>query len=396
MPRSLATLIALMSGSAFPVVAHAQDPSTPPPAPVVPCSSCHTCENPAPEDLCLRGCVRALAAAAAEEFKKRVPDLVILNELEDLYLPVPFDHRGHADMAEMTRGCTVCHHHTPEGAAHPACRNCHEISPVREDMRKPSLKAAYHRQCLRCHREWSHETACEVCHPPKAGRGRELGMASLPRKDDIMGRMHPPIPEPETTLYQTKYKHVVGTNVLFRHKEHIHRFGFTCAECHHEDSCSRCHEEGKSEAQRVKTLEEHHSPCAHCHDMESTEKCDHCHHLKGEPVPAPFEHASTGWPLTPYHEDKSCRVCHVSVRFVKLDRDCNACHGTWSPATFDHATTGQHLDQSHSQSDCEGCHIDRKFDRPPTCDECHEEEEGIVFPAKRPGPVSGARAESPG
>ncbi len=387
MRGSLATVIALLTGGALGMPGRAQEPTVVPPIQEAPCSSCHTCDDPTADNLCLRGCGRTEAAALAEELKKRVPDTVILNELEDLYLPVPFDHKGHAEMAKMTRGCTVCHHFTPEGAAHPACKECHELSPVREDMRKPGLKAAYHRQCLACHREWGHETACEVCHPAKAGRGRESGMAVVPSKEDILGQMHPPIPEPETAVYQTKYKQIAGTKVLFRHKEHIHRFGFTCAECHHEDSCSRCHEARNPNDEPVKTLAEHHNPCATCHDMEATDKCDRCHREEGQPEPAPFDHASRGWKLEPYHHKKSCRACHVAVRFAKLDRNCNTCHGDWSPSNFDHAVTGQRLDEEHAGIDCKACHADRAFDRPPQCSECHDAEEGIVFPSKRPGPV---------
>jgi len=77
----------------------------------------------------------------------------------------------------------------------------------------------------------------------------------------------------------------------------------------------------------------------------------------------------------------------VTVPFVKLERDCNACHGAWSPETFDHAVTGQRLDETHAEFDCEDCHIDRKFDGTPACEECHEEDEGISFPTKRPGAV---------
>lgn len=298
-------------------------------------------------------------------------------------------------MSEMARGCAVCHHYTPEGAAHPACKSCHEVSPVREDMRKPSLKAAYHRQCLSCHREWSHETACEVCHQAKAGRPAAADPGRTPTKDDIMGQMHPPIPEPETAVYETKYKYVPGTKVTFRHKEHIHRFGFRCAECHHEDNCSRCHEEGKSQVHRVKTLDEHHKPCASCHDTDSPPACDRCHWQEGEQPPGPFDHAATGWPLGRYHEEQSCRVCHKAVRFSRLDRDCNACHAGWAPDNFDHAVTGQMLDASHADSDCEECHSGRQFDRPPTCDGCHGADEGIAFPEKRPGPVGKPREQGP-
>ena len=326
-----------------------------------------------------------MAAAIAAEFKERVPDVVILDELEDLYLPVPFDHKGHSEMAKMTIGCAICHHFTPEGTPHPACKSCHEVSPVREDMRKPSLKAAYHRQCLSCHREWSHQTACEICHPPKAGRGTRSGATRRPTVDDIVGTMHPPIPEPDVKVYQTKYKDKPGTKVLFRHKEHIHRFGFTCAECHREDSCSRCHEKGKSEADRVKTLEEHHNPCATCHDMKTPEKCNHCHRLAGEPVPKPFDHGDTGWTLNRYHKGKSCRLCHTTVPFTKLDRDCSKCHGDWEPDTFDHRITGQVLEENKPDVDCGDCHADRRFDRAPSCDECHDEE--VRFPAQRPGTV---------
>ncbi len=304
-----------------------------------------------------------------------------------MYLPVPFDHRGHAEMAEMTIGCAVCHHYTPEGMEHPACKSCHEMSPGGIDIRKPGLKGAYHRQCLSCHREWSHATACETCHQPKVGRASRGNTIETQTKDDIMGQVHPPIPKPDRKIYQTKYQYVAGTNVIFRHKEHTHRYGLRCAECHHEDNCPRCHEAGKSEAKRVKTLEEHHDPCARCHDMESPEGCDDCHRLEGEPAPTAFDHASTGWPLDAYHEDKSCRACHVAIPFGRLNKDCNTCHSTWGPDSFNHAVTGQQLDENHREIDCAECHTDRKFGQPPTCDECHDEE---VFPDKRPGPPSGA------
>ena len=61
------------------------------------------------------------------------------------------------------------------------------------------------------------------------------------------------------------------------------------------------------------------------------------------------------------------------------------------PGTFDHAVTGQVPDETHAGIDCADCHIDRKFDRPPTCEECHDPDEGVAFPAKRPRPTASAQ-----
>jgi hypothetical protein len=297
-------------------------------------------------------------------------------------LPVPFDHAGHAEMAGMTEGCAVCHHYTPEGAAHPACKSCHELSPQREDLRKPSLKAAYHRQCMGCHRDWSGGTQCGICHLPKTGQEQPV-----PTPEEILPRMHPPLPKPHTEIYEPTSKPKPGEKIIFRHKEHVDRFGLKCAECHREDSCSRCHSERKEGEEPVKTHAEHHAPCSNCHDVDNKDACDHCHWKEGEPKPKPFDHDTLGWPLGKYHSELSCRACHQSVPFRKLDPDCNSCHGDWAPASFDHAVTGQVLDDNHEDVACADCHRERKFDVPPTCDECHDEDEGIAFPAKRPGPL---------
>lgn len=388
MLRSQFIRITLSLGGIVAAGARAQDPSAPLALEELPCTFCHICENPTPRYLCLRACPRTSAAAIDRAMSlKRGPDLVYLDELEELYLPVPFDHQGHAEMTKMTAGCAVCHHYTPEGAAHPACKNCHEVSPKREDMRKPSLKAAYHRQCMACHREWSHETACGVCHPPKAVGGEPDVVSTRPTKDDIVGQMHPPIPEPHTEIYEPRSKPVPGEKIIFRHREHIHRFGLKCVDCHREDNCSRCHEVGKEHQQKVRAPEEHHKPCSTCHDVENKNACDRCHWKEGEAKPKPFEHADTGWELSNQHAELECRTCHTRVPFHKLDKNCNACHKDWKPDTFDHSVTGQVLDKNHVEIDCLECHGEQKFDKPPKCDGCHEEDEGIAFPGKRPGPL---------
>lgn len=356
------------------------------------CGCCHFCDRPTRQDPCVLSCARhRVPGGDLQLLEQHGLEVIILDELENAYLPVPFDHKGHAEMAEMAQGCVTCHHYTPEGWQHPACKSCHAILAAEADINKPSLLGAYHQQCLNCHREWINERDCDICHRPKAGRHRSDDTAVGPTTDDILSQMHPPIPEPDTEFYRSRSEQSMDGRVIFRHQEHVRRFGLKCVECHHEPSCTRCHR-SKREPTPARTLAAHHGPCIQCHkgDMDipawDTGRCERCHWRQGQPKPARFEHAETGWPLTKFHQDRSCRDCHREVPFVRLSTDCNDCHGGWSPSVFNHAVTGQVLDENHAGQDCEVCHVERKFDRPPRCDECHDEDdEGIAFPARRPG-----------
>lgn len=354
-------------------------------SPEVSCGACHACDKPSEADACLRECGR-LRGSSTSKIPVAVegPDVVILGHLSDLYLPVPFDHLGHARMADMAGGCVLCHHHTPEGSEHPACRTCHEVEGNRADITKPGLKGAYHRQCLSCHRDWSGETSCGICHRPKSELARRSGTAPVPTPGDIIGRMHPPIPEPDEERYEATHEDGKVTSVLFRHRQHVQGYGLRCSECHREDGCNRCHGEHKEHVQQVRTFEQHHNPCLDCHRDDT---CEACHVEPGFAAPSTFTHDRTGWPLARYHADKSCRACHASVPFGRLDRTCDSCHANWSPASFDHGVTGQVLDDNHRQVDCIDCHAERAFDKPPACGGCHDEGDGVTFPERRPGPL---------
>lgn len=282
------------------------------------------------------------------------PDVVVLDELVDQYDPVPFNHRGHAKMAEMWEGCVTCHHHTPQEEApraedaadaadargnvgargrsgavkHPPCRECH--SPAVEDatVQMPGLKGAYHRQCLNCHKEWMHANACVVCHLPRDLQNPQ----GAPTRDDIVGRMHPPIPEPEVKVYRARLTPADGPNVTFRHKEHTARFGLKCVNCHRRDNCSSCHDAQatQSHPQVMKpgrTWQESHEPCANCH---RSDRCSHCHYRDGQPAPPPFDHTMTGQLLDANHANLACAKCHLGQRFVATRMTCGdaSCHGT--------------------------------------------------------------------
>ena len=286
------------------------------------------------------------------------PNVVILRELENAYEAVPFEHQSHAKMAEMWNGCVTCHHRSPQpdasaappaagnmtqeaSAKVPACKSCHPVVAADLDIHMPSLKGAYHRQCLSCHQEWMHENACVICHKPK--QGRQAGQAD-PSSDDIVGRMHPPIPEPDAKTYKMRFTPADGGNVLFRHKEHTIAFGIKCVNCHYQDNCAHCHgPTGDTSAQKPlrpgMTWDQSHGPCMGCHQGN---RCRHCH----------------------YKDDQT------------------------PPKAFDHWVTGQGLDEEHAKLGCRQCHPDLKLKIEPTCGDvaCHKDRK-IEYPTQRPGPI---------
>ncbi len=362
-------------------------------APVVLEASCRICHEGRYSARRAQRCERSAARVLFDPSTHAGPDVILLDMLkgqnpqEDWYGPVPFNHAAHTGMAGS---CTVCHHYTPEGQAHPECRSCHEQQLEREDVRKPSLKGAYHRQCMGCHREWAHEDSCHTCHLPKGDTSDRLSATSPPV---YMAEKHPVVESPEIEVYQTELEPGLKSRVVFHHKDHVQKYGNTCVDCHQRDNCTRCHEDiprsvaatapflaatapgPRSEeplarslpaseaegayasqrrddhsARRAHTPEQRHRACAACHLVESKSACGQCHQQEGQPKPEPFDHAWTGWPLMPYHQGLRCRECHQRVPFSTLDASCGSCHAVPLLAA----------DSPDRHVNCIGCHDPHK------------------------------------
>ncbi|OGP55003.1 MAG: hypothetical protein A2Y65_11245 [Deltaproteobacteria bacterium RBG_13_52_11] len=94
------------------------------------------------------------------------PKTITLESVSNVYGPVEFSHRYHAEMAG---DCASCHHHSAKGST-PACGECHESITVyryKGAQRETGigLKGAYHRQCMGCHTEMeSGPVGCTDCH----------------------------------------------------------------------------------------------------------------------------------------------------------------------------------------------------------------------------------------
>lgn len=345
------------------------------------CQTCHTCDVPTKNDPCLVICPRERIVTIYQK-PEETPELIVIDQLKDRYGPVYFSHRIHAQMSEMSGGCGGCHHYNTMGPIL-NCNSCHEIARKREDISVPDLLGAYHRQCMDCHREWSHSTACNSCHLPiKEVKGTEKEQIA----QRLAGRDHPVILEPTKIVYKTESDK--GKLATFYHDDHTQKFNLDCISCHKQESCLSCHDvKKKSIDEKSKigdvskvhlSFEEQHANCISCHKDESCSKCHSDKEL------APFDHLlSTGWALKSYHAKLSCQSCHgTNSPVAKVDKNCVSCHKDWDTGTFKHEVTGLKLDEIHSEFSCEDCHVDNNYAAKPTCDNCHED---FVYPGVLPG-----------
>ncbi|MDI6766144.1 MAG: cytochrome c3 family protein [Bacteroidota bacterium] len=345
------------------------------------CKTCHTCDVPTKDEPCLVVCPREKIATIYQK-PEQTPELIVIDQLKDRYNPVYFSHKIHAQMSIMSGGCENCHHYNTSGPIL-KCNNCHQSSRQREDISIPDLKGAYHRQCMDCHREWSHETGCNTCHSPindlKESEKNDF-------KKQLKGKDHPPVTEPTKIVYETNFEG--GKLVTFYYDDHINNFKLKCNQCHARESCTRCHDVNHISSDKLilvkekKSLEEHHKKCFNCHKENDCAKC----HLDKQLEP--FNHKQrTGWALNKPHSYLSCVSCHGSKQpYKKLDNQCVSCHKGWKKENFKHSVTGLRLDKIHSELSCEDCHTGKDYSVKPGCNGCHE---NYVYPNQKPGRLVG-------
>jgi hypothetical protein len=334
------------------------------------CAGCHTCDRPTPEDPCLVDCPRHGSRFLGDHDADEGPEVVLIDQLANLYEPVVFAHRLHADMSNMTGGCENCHHYSEPGGVIPPCRECHEVNRSAVDLNQPALKGAYHRQCMNCHRDWSHENACAFCHEEADGDPA----AAHHDPTDIVGVPHPLIEATPSYFYDTSYEE--APMVTFHHEDHVEMFGLACVDCHRGDSCARCHDSERKETTVAKL--DHTASCFSCHGERD---CGFCHNHEAKP---PFNHGtSVGWALDPYHGEVACTTCHGQPQsFRTPSGHCSDCHIHWEAGSFDHAVTGLVLSEDHVDLDCGDCHRGMNMEVPPACDDCHDE---AMLPDYLPG-----------
>ncbi len=338
------------------------------------CKSCHETEYPTKNDPGLRKCPRFDMISKFPTFNKG-PEVVDIKEMSDKYTDVVFSHKIHSQMSEMSIGCTDCHHYNTTGPVL-NCRECHEQNRSREDVSVPDLKAAFHRQCMGCHKQWSHDNGCSTqCH---SNKGTDVKNRD---RQEMLDKKHPKVTEPTKMIWETNS--AAGKIVTFFHNEHNQLFKINCNTCHKQENCTKCHDvnnpkDDKNPIGIKKSFEDHHKPCMNCHNENACEKC----HKEKEMTP--FNHSSSaGWTLKNYHSRLACEKCHGnSMPFKKLDNNCTSCHKNFAPGKFDHKLAGLTLSENHKEMECENCHLKNDFSKPPDCKTCHDDKS---FPAQSPG-----------
>ena len=338
------------------------------------CKTCHAKEYPTKNDLGLRICPRDNMITEFPSPEKG-PEIVKIDEMSENYTGVIFSHRIHSKMSEMSIGCADCHHYNTSGPVL-NCRECHEQNRDREDVSVPDLKAAFHRQCLTCHKEWSHDNGCSTqCHLRKELENQNIS------QQKIIGKTHPKLSEPNKLTWNTNSG--AGKIVTFFHNEHIQIFKINCNTCHNQENCIICHDVNNKQdfnksIEIKKSAEEHHKPCINCHYENNCQKC----HRENEMTP--FNHGkSSGWTLKNYHSRLACTKCHGnSMPFKKLDNNCTSCHKDFITGKFNHKLAGLTLSKNHADMECENCHLNKDFSKEPKCSVCHDDKS---YPSQLPG-----------
>jgi hypothetical protein len=126
---------------------------------------------------------KPVTATYAEE---DIPETVEIKALSKQYQPVKLPHRkivqalvknlkdnklAGAFHREPRTICQGCHHNSPIAKKPPACASCHGQPFDGRNLFKPGLQAAYHLQCMECHKDMGIEkpvaTNCTGCHKEK-------------------------------------------------------------------------------------------------------------------------------------------------------------------------------------------------------------------------------------
>jgi len=169
---------------------HAAIPRRDPPV----LSGCVSCHMPKPAAATPQTEPKLMAAmllearqpVSATYVDEDIPETVEIKALSKQYAPAKLPHRKivHTLVKNLKDNklasqfhrepgtvCQGCHHNSPLSKKPPACASCHGQPFDGRNLFKPGLQAAYHLECMECHKNMGIEkpvaTNCTGCHKEK-------------------------------------------------------------------------------------------------------------------------------------------------------------------------------------------------------------------------------------
>ena len=340
----------------------------------------------------------------------------------DSWQGASFDHLKFTGFAltgvHATLECSACHVNGFQVAG-ATCLSCH-LKDFNGTTNPNHAQAGFPQDCGICHNtsNWTQvkfdhsaftkfpltgahaAVPCVQCHVNGKFAGTPTDCYSCHQRD-FQGTTNP-------NHVQLGFPHdcsVCHTTVSWANAKFNHSTtGFPLTGAHATIACTVCHVGNNFKLSNT--------ACVSCHlkDFNATtnpnhvqagfpQQCQVCHTTTAW-IPASFNHASVGFPLTGAHASVPCASCHINGKFAGTPKDCYSCHQSqfqsttdpnhvqagfphdcsichnttsWANANFNHTTfTAFPLTGAHLKVPCASCHLNGVFNNAPTkCVGCH-------------------------
>jgi len=366
-----------------------------------PAAKCLSCHKPVAERVAARRgvhrdateCVSCHVEHTGREGELRPFDTRAFDHARDAGYPLDGKHTAvAADCAKCHKersflkaktACQTCHEDVHKAALGATCERCHSIRDAFKDARTGFDHATAAFRLVGAHRN----VACEKCHKDVA-TFKNVAFATC-------GSCHQ---DPHRSGFGATCERCHGNETWRTTNVDHQRTDFPLDGLHAKVECAACHKQPAMKGDPPSAT------CAACHadPHRGTFKkdCGACHTVRGFTAAAPFDHATTGYPLVDKHAGlkcdachkpaarptgaqvalsdgaskaldfkglkQACVSCHTDVHRGELGAECATCHTpkTFRVTSFAHSGPAPFYAGQHAGLACAKCHAPPPLARP--------------------------------